>query len=291
MNLGLGYAIASALLFGGYLYLIKRYFSMYPSPVYLLLVYLMAFVWYLPVAAFTVDGGYLPSDAGLWLGAVVVGISALTGVAIVASLEALKRGAVSYVAPISKLVPVFVLPIEIVLLEQRLTALQISGVGVSTAAIYVANYEPGELLEPFRRALRTPAALLALSSAAVFGVVDVGKRYMMQELALPPQTFLPLMFGLVSLLVAPLAWRADWPERTRRDLPKFVAVGLLVAMTNHVVLLAFDVLPASIASPIINTQAVVAVVLGGFLLKEEAFRIRLAAAGLAVLGITLITLG
>lgn len=289
MELGLLYAVVSALLFGGYLYVIKRYFAGYPSPVYVLLVNGAAFLWYLPVALVTVDGGYLPPGADLELAAIVVGVSVLTGLAIVAFLESLKRGAVSYVAPISKLVPVFVLPLEIGLLGQRLSVLQVVGVGVATAAIYVANYEPGELFEPIRRAATTPAAQLALASAAAFGVVDVGKRYMMQELALPPQTYLPVLFALVTLLIAPLAVRADWPATTRRDLPKFAAAGLLVAVGNHLVLLAFQTLPASIASPVVNMQAVVAVVLGGVLLNESAFRTRLVAAGLAVVGITLIT--
>ncbi|MEF8974643.1 MAG: DMT family transporter [Halapricum sp.] len=291
MNLGLGYAIASAFLFGGYLYVIKRYFSQYPSPVYVVLVEGLAFVWYLPFALLTVDGGYLPAGASPRLYGVILGVSAMTGLALLSFLEALQRGAVSYVAPISKIVPVFVLPLEILLLGQHLTTLQIGGVLVATAAIYVANYQPGELFEPFRRAATTPAAQLALASAAAFGVVDVGKRYMMQELSLPPQTYVPVMFFVVTLLVSPLAARVSWPAETRQDLPKFAAAGLIVAVGNHLVMLAFQLLPASIGSPIVNTQAVVAVLLGGVLLNEEAFRIRLVAAGLAVTGITLITLG
>jgi drug/metabolite transporter (DMT)-like permease len=56
-------------------------------------------------------------------------------------------------------------------------------------------------------------------------------------------------------------------------------------------MLSFADLPASLASPVINTQAVVAVGLGGVLLGEEALRIRLVAAAFAVAGVTLITLG
>ncbi|HMB51273.1 MAG TPA: EamA family transporter [Natronoarchaeum rubrum] len=50
-------------------------------------------------------------------------------------------------------------------------------------------------------------------------------------------------------------------------------------------------MPASVVSPVVNTQAVVAVVLGSLLLGESHVRTRLAAAGLAVGGIVLITLG
>jgi drug/metabolite transporter (DMT)-like permease len=45
-----------------------------------------------------------------------------------------------------------------------------------------------------------------------------------------------------------------------------------------------------VASPIINTQAVVAVVLGGIVLRESAFGARLLAAGLPVAGVALVAL-
>jgi drug/metabolite transporter (DMT)-like permease len=47
-------------------------------------------------------------------------------------------------------------------------------------------------------------------------------------------------------------------------------------------MLAVTTLSASIASPIINTQAVIAVLLGGVLLGEDAFRVRILAAAFAV---------
>jgi uncharacterized membrane protein len=258
--------------------------------VYVLLVDGTAFLWYLPIALFTTDSWFLAGLDGQ-SALLVLGVAVFTGFALLAFFRALVLGAVSYVAPISKIVPVFVLPLEVVLLDQHLTTLQIGGVLVATVAIYVANYEPGDLLEPVRRAATTRAAQLALLSAAAFGVVDVGKRVMMQELGLRPQTYLPIMFAVVSLMMVPIAFRRPWPETVRRDVPKFAGAGLLVAAGNHVVLLAFQQLPASIASPIINSQAVVAVVLGGLLLDESAFGVRLVAAGLAVAGITLITIG
>ena len=70
--------------------------------------------------------------------------------------------------------------------------------------------------------------------------------------------------------------------------PRCVLAGGGVAVAEHATSLAFSLVPASVASPIINTQAVVAVVLGGVVLREEAFGIRLAAAGLAVVGVGLI---
>lgn len=309
MQTGLLFAVLSALLFGSYLFVVKRYFSAYPATVYVFLVYAFGFAWYLPVAVGTVDGGYVPAGFGRTGLVVLVTTVGFTLAGNLTFFRAIATGAVSYVAPISKIVPVFVLPLEVLLLEQYLSSLQIVGVVVATVAVYVANYRPGELLEPLRRAVTARPARLALASAASFAVVDVGKRTLMQELSIPPQTYVVVLFASLTLSLAPIAAR-NWPpgasasERhgdpstdggkavdVRADLPKFAATGLLVAVANHTTMLAFVDLPASIASPIVNTQAIIAVLLGGVLLHEERFRVRLVAAGLAVAGVTIIALG
>jgi hypothetical protein len=61
-----------------------------------------------------------------------------------------------------------------------------------------------------------------------------------------------------------------------------------VTLGEHVTSLAFTALPSSVASPLINIQAVVAVVLGGLGLRESAFGARLLAAGLAVASVPLV---
>ncbi len=285
------YAGLASLILGVYFFCIKRYFSDYPSTVYLSITFTASLLWYLPIAVVANDGGgYLPAGFGApGIGMFVVTVGGSL-VAFLALFRAVAVGDVSYVAPISKLVAVFVLPIELVVLREQLSALQIAGVVVATAAVYVANYEPGKLFEPFVQAARSRPAQLALASAAVFGVVDVGKRVLTQELQVPPETFNLLLFTAVPLALAPLALRRV-PEGTADDLRLFAGVGLLLAVGEHFVMLAFSTLSASIASPVINTQAVVAVLLGGIVLGEDAFRVRLVAAAFAVVGVTLITVG
>lgn len=229
--------------------------------------------------------GFTASTVGL-----LVGSSVATGFALLAFFRGLRLGDVSYVAPISKVVPVFVLPLEVLVLGERLAPLQVAGVVVITAALYLANYRRGELVEPLRRAATTPAAQFALASAAVFGAVDISKRLLMQEFAVPPQVYVPVLLVVVSATMLPLAVRA-WPAGDPRgDLRKWVGVGVLVAAAQHLTALAFQTLSASVASPLVNTQAIVAVVLGAVLLDEPQFRTRLAAAALAVTGVALVSL-
>jgi len=289
-DVGLVYAGASAIMLGLYLFAIKRYFSAYPAPVYVSLTYGSSLLWYVPIAIVSVDGSYLPADdarAGLAVLAFVVAGSA---VAVLASFRAIALGDVSYVAPISKLVPVFVVPIEVAVFGQHLTPLQTVGIVVATAAVYVANYQRGALVEPLVRAARSRPAQLALLSAAAFGVTDVGKRALTQELGVPPASVNLALFVGVALALAPLAVRHA-PDGVRDDAVKFLALGLLLAVAEHLVILAFATLPASLASPVINSSAVFAVVLGGVFLGEDALGLRLGAAALAIAGVTMIGIG
>ena len=291
MDGGITVSVGAALVWGGYLFYLKRAFEDYPASLLTVCINSFALVWYLPVFLTGVGPGRA-SDALATFGLAETGIVALTATmvaaAMIAFLRALAVGDVSYVAPISKIVPVFVLPIEIVALGQVLTPLQVAGVLVATAAVYVANFRGGSLLEPLRQATTSTAARLAILSAMAFGVSDVARRIALQELAIPVELWVPLLLGGVAVVLFPAALRAETPATFRGDLPKFAVGGLFVAAGEGLTNVAFSLVPASIASPIINTQAIVAVLLGGLLLDEQQFGIRIVAAVLAVIGVTMI---
>ncbi|WP_407066972.1 EamA family transporter [Haloarcula brevis] len=290
MNVGIAYAVLSALVFGVYLFVMKRWFTEYPSPVFLLITYSLVPVVYLPFV-FVSGEPFLPAGNRANVLASVLAVTGVTAVGLLTLFRAIRVGEVSYVSPISKLVPVFVLPLEVGLLGQHLTPLQVGGVAVATTAVYVANWQGTALLAPLERAWQSRPAQLALLSAASFAFVDVGKRVLMQELAIAPTTYIPVMAVGIAALMTPLSFRYQVPSGWRADLPKFVVASLFVAYANHIVLLSFQQLPASIVSPIVNGQAIVAVVLGAVLLDESHFRARLAAAGLAIVGIAMISVG
>ena len=310
MDIGLPFAIGAAIVWGGYIFLLKRSFSGYPPAGLTVLINAVAIAWFLPVTVATTDFGRMgltgaalsANPAGALGGlvtlvaavnpaaaAVVVGTAAATAAAFVLFLRAIERGDVSYVTPINKVVPMFVLPMEVVLLGEVLAPIRIAGVVVATAAVYVANYEPGTLLAPLVAAVRSRPAQLALVSAACYAVADLGKRVALQELAIPGTLWVLLLLAGAGLLLLPAAIRNP-PAVTRRDAPKFLVAGALVALGEHLTTVAFASLPASVASPVINTQAIVAVVLGGVVLGERHFRVRLIAALLAVVGVAMIAL-
>jgi drug/metabolite transporter (DMT)-like permease len=296
MDAGLLAAIGAAVVWGTYILVLKRSFSGYPPAGLTVLVNASAIAWFLPVTVATTDlaggvGGIARAVTGVDPAAVAVllGTATATAAAFVLFLRAIDEGDVSYVTPINKVVPMFVLPLEVLLLGEVLAPIQVAGVVVATAAVYVANYEPGSLLAPLVSAVHSRPAQLALLSAACYAVADLGKRVGLQELAIPGTLWVPLLLTGAGLVLLPAAVRTP-PSVTRRDAPKFLAAGALVALGEHLTTVAFATLPASVASPVINTQAVVAVVLGGVILGERYFRVRLVAALLAVVGVGMIAL-
>lgn len=292
MDPGIGFALIGALIWGVYLFALKQHFAEIPAAVLIVYANAFAVVWYAPMLGHSLGIAGTREAIAVLVGPqiAVLGITAvLVAGAILTLLWALAAGDVSYVAPISKIVPVFVLPIEVLLLGQLLGPLQVAGVVVATVAVYVANYHGGSLTEPIRRAATSKAAQLGLLSAMLFAVSDVTKRIGLQELAIPSVLWVPLLLGGVLLVVLPVAIRAH-PATIRPALPKLAVLGGVLAVGEYVTTLAFALVPASVASPILNTQAIVAVLLGGILLNESYFRTRLFAALLAVVGVTMIAL-
>ena len=294
MDLGLPFAIGAAIVWGCYIFFLKRSFAGYPPAGLTVLINAAAIAWFLPVTVATTDvaGATLAGALGAVdpaAVAVVAVTATATAAAFVLFLRAIEGGDVSYVTPINKVVPMFVLPLEVLLLGEVLAPIQVAGVVVATAAVYVANYEPGSLLAPLVGAVHSRPAQLALLSAACYAVSDLGKRVALQELAIPGTLWVPLLLAGAGIVLLPAAIRNP-PAVSRRDLPKFLAAGAVVALGEHLTTVAFASLPASVASPVINTQAIVAVVLGGVVLGERYFRVRLVAALLAVVGVAMIAL-
>jgi drug/metabolite transporter (DMT)-like permease len=290
---GVGLGLAAALAFGGYLFAYKRSFAGLPATVYVAANELVALGWYAVIAAATWPTGepLVPPGFGTreWL--LLAGTTLAAGLAALVSIRAFKLGEVSYVAPLNKLVPAFVLPLELALLDERLAPLQVGGIVVVTVAIYVANYEGGGLLAPFRRAAGYTPARLALGGAVLFAVADVGTRAVLSTTDLVPQALALATFVGVSAVAIPFAVPRFDPDGLRGSLPELAGLAALFAVGIHLTILAFDAAPASVVSPVVNTQAVVAVVLGGVLLRERGFGRRLLAALLAVAGVAFIAAG
>lgn len=289
LDVGIGLALLAAVLWGGYLFTIKRYFAMDTPVVVIVTLNICAAAIYVPVLWFHRPTGVplfpsIPAREWVYVAAVLAVFSA----AVMTLYHALARGDVSYVAPISKISPLFVLPIEMLVLGEFLTPLQVLGVGCATMGVYIANYTGGSLLAPVVHAATSGPARLALTHALLFGVYQVGVRYVLHDLALPTRVWVIIKLVGVAMILGPLAVRR-WSNAVLAKWQLVAFAAVLIVAAEHVTALAFAATPASIASPIVNFQAIVAVLLGGIVLGESQLGLRIVAAAVAVVGVVLIS--
>ena len=135
---GVATALAAALVFGVYLAIYKRSFDALPATVYTAVNEAAGFGWYLVIAALTWPLGepVVPPEATVADLVLLGGVGLVIAAANLVSVRAFKLGDVSFVAPLNKLVPVFVLPVELVVLTADIGPLQVLGVGLAAVAIY-----------------------------------------------------------------------------------------------------------------------------------------------------------
>lgn len=137
---GIAMSLLADVLWGGHLFALRRYVSMDRPVDTVVTINATAALAYASVELLVRPAGEraIPATpAGDWLA--VVDVIAAFSAAVLALYHALAPGDVSSVAPISKISPVFVLPVEGVLLSQFLTTLQVVGAIVATLTVYVAN--------------------------------------------------------------------------------------------------------------------------------------------------------
>ena len=291
LGAGTSYALGSALVWGTFLFYFKRHFNDYPSTVALVLTSSFGIACYFPVTAYAVWSGapLLPPSFHATEVVFVVVTIVLFALALLTFYHAVGTGAVSVVSPISKIHPVFVVPVELFLLGTHMSPLHMFGIVLATFAVYLVNYSGDGLFVPIQKLVTYRPAQLGLLSAILMALVNVSQRMLLHDLSFTPQVWVVIKNGGVALLLAPIAFRR-WSVDVRENLDTFVIAGLFIAIGEHLVALAYANVPASVAAPLISLQAIVAVVLGGVLLNEDNFRTRLVAALVAIFGIVFVTI-
>jgi drug/metabolite transporter (DMT)-like permease len=288
---GVVYGLTAATMLGLSSFIYKTYLSQYSVPVYITVAYSWAFIWYLALTTFIRPGTNSSSFEFAPLSVALLGFVVITmALGVGFSIRAVKLGELSYVAPLYNLVPLFVLPLEVVLFRQRFTLLELIGILCATAAVYAVNYESGSIVAPLTAVFARHPARLALAGAGFFALTDLAKRVTLQEVAVPPSVLVATIFFGMVVCMTPFAarrWLAS-EISIRSNLLLFAITGALVSVGEYAVALAFGSLPASLASPLVSFQSVVAVVLGGLVLQETDFRRRIVASFLLVCSVALI---
>lgn len=209
-------------------------------------------------------------------------------------LSALRAGELSLTYPLLALTPLFVIPVEFVLLGELPGVGGASGIGLMVVGIYLLEFSGRRagLLAPFLALARRPGARRSLAVAAIWSVTGTLDRVAVLEAS--PAFYGAVFAAGVSLLLLLLARAvvgSGFPARSLATAParRLLAVhGLLFAAMFILQMEALQLALASYVLSIKRTGVLLAVVLGGIAFREEAVARRFLGATVTVIGVAVL---
>jgi drug/metabolite transporter (DMT)-like permease len=228
--------------------------------------------------------------ASVWIG---MAASALVRSAYFASLgAAYTRGDLSLVYPMARgIAPVFVPPLAILLLGERVSltgGLGIAAVALGVYVLHLPALDVRALLAPVRSltAAHVGFAVLTGLMTATYSIID--KRNM--SLGVDPVLYAYLTIPGAAALLGPvlLRRRAAVVLEWRAHASAIATVGVLMTAGYFLVLLAMRLAPVSYVAAAREIAIVFGTILGSVLLRERYLSPRVAGATLIVVGVVLL---
>ena len=208
--------------------------------------------------------------------------------------KAYEGGDLSLVYPIARgSMPLFVTFLAIILINEQLSAIGISGISLVVFGIYVIHlqsFSRQSFLEPVL-ALRGGASLWALSTGGSNGIgsvvdkVGVGIVY--------PPVYIYLMFVGVWLLLTPFILfrrRAEVKKEWQLNTRGILCAGFLVTFTYMMILFAMRMSPVSYVVAVRNVSIIFSALFGIHWLSEKHASQKLVGAILITMGVVFIGL-
>lgn len=205
-------------------------------------------------------------------------------VAIYTFLVALEMADLSVVAPLTQATPVIVALVEPLVLPAAVGPALALGAVAAVLGAYVLVADEG-LSTPVGH-LTDRAALLALLTASLYGVVSVTNRFVTTRV--PPVLYAFAVYGLMALSFAAVRTaRSESVKPAGLARPAVLSLGGLTALRTVVTYVAFSLAIASRVSVVLQASVVLNVVAGGYLFAEDDIARKLLGAALIVAGIVL----
>lgn len=212
-----------------------------------------------------------------------LGLSVLMAATFWVTTEALRRGPVGRVAPLTSLSPALTVILALAVLREAATPRRLAGLAAAVSAVALLSYEAGEESE------RRGWLALTFASLAMQGV----GAFLAKVVVTPAgPSGLLLASASVQLIVGlALAPRAGWQ---RGDLRGRLIAGTAVVLALAAVatigyLFALSIGPASVIVPLVATSPTLAGLLGILVLRERANRPQVAGIVLGLAGAVMLS--
>lgn len=211
-----------------------------------------------------------------------LGVAVLMAATFWVTMEALRRGPVGRVSPLTSLSPALTALLAVSLLGETLSGRRLGGVVAAVAAVTLLSWRPEEASSE-RGWLGLTLASLAMQGVGAF---------LAKVVVTPagPSTLLLASGGVQLLVGLALAPRAGWRREDLRGRLAGVTVVILAlaAVATIGYLHALSRGPASVIVPLVATSPALAGVLGILVLRESATRIQVAGMAAGLVGAVLL---
>jgi drug/metabolite transporter (DMT)-like permease len=215
-----------------------------------------------------------------------LGLSALMAVTFGVTTEAIRRGPVGRVSPITGLSPALTAILALAVLDENVGSVGVLGIACATIAVALLGYRPGNGSEPVKAGERWLG--LTLASLALQGV----GAFIAKVVVTPsgPSALLVASASVQVVVGSFLLRRSNAPFPSVRPrlirLTTLVLVLAAVATTGY--LFALSQGPAAIIVPLVATSPALGGLLGGMLLNERLGRLQCAGVALGLLAAVLL---
>lgn len=241
--------------------------------------------------AMAVDG--VPTVGPRFLPAVLA-TTVLSVVSFSLYVSALHRSDIGLTYPLLALTPVLLVPVEWLLLGDLPERIGLAGIALAVVGVYLLNFgrREGGVLGPLRAIARDSGARRMLAVALLWGVGAALDRVAVLDSS--PLFYGTVLTGLVSLAFLPIVLLrggglgAALRPGIRGAL--MVQGGLFAAMFVFQ-MAAVELTLASYVVSVKRSGAIITVILGALLFREQGTRYRLAGTTVILLGVFLIALG
>ena len=206
-------------------------------------------------------------------------------------VSAIQKGDLGLTYPLLALTPVFVLPVEWLLLGDFPGVRGLGGIALVVLGVYVLNFSERRagLFAPFAAVFRDPGARRMLAVALIWSVSAVVDK--VATISSSPAFYGTLESGLIALAFVPLVMRRGEGFKaalSRRTWWLLAVQGLLFALMFVAQMEAIQRTLAAYVISIKRSGAIVSVLLGASLFGEPRLRERLAGAVVILAGVVLI---
>lgn len=229
-----------------------------------------------------------------WIALLVSGIA--NSVGIFAYIKAIKIGELSEVIPLIKLEPVSVAVLAPLILSEPISP-QLTGslLLVASGSYIVMLRKAKGLFYPFKNLKQNKALQIAMVPPLMWGFAAIADRFGNQRI--DPKIYLFFLFLTVSFNLGIYIYARDRQKllevkqvATRKPF-QYILMGVITILAYISVFTAFSMAKASQVVPVLQTQTLLTVIIGGYLFSEENLVRKLIGSLLLILGIILVTTG